>query len=62
MPILGLNNTRDIHMKDKKIILDTNKLLGFRLVDTKQLHGVASGVKPGRVGAKIGNKTGQKGG
>ena len=55
-------------MKDNKIILDTHELLGFRLADTKQLLGVASGVKLStkqgvikvNVGAKIGGKDGIK--
>ena len=68
MSWLDSTNTGDIHMKDNRIILDTHKLLGFRLVDTKQLLGVASGdivsTKEGiikvKVGAKIGGKEGQK--
>lgn len=56
-------------MKDKKIILDTSSMLGFRLADTKQSLGVASGVKlsvkvgqkngikDSKIGAKVGRKT-----
>ena len=40
-------------MKDKKIILDTSSMLGFRLADTKQSLGVASGVK---LSVKVGSK------
>ena len=40
-------------MKDKKIILDTSSMLGFRLADTKQSLGVASGVK---LSVKVGGK------
>jgi len=40
-------------MKGNRIILDTHKLLGFRLVDKEQLLGVASGVK---LSVKVGSK------
>ena len=59
-------------MKDKKIILDTSSMLGFRLADTKQSLGVASGVKlsvkvggkdkqPRQPSIKVGAMVGQKG-
>ena len=55
-------------MKDKKIILDTSSMLGFRLADTKQSLGVASGVKlsvkgtqPRQPSIKVGAMVGEKG-
>ena len=44
MLILGLTNTGDIHMKDKKIILDTHKLLGFRVELEKTLRVLIEGL------------------
>jgi len=45
--IYGQSLTGHIHMKYKQIILDTRKMLGFRLTDVKQSLGVATGVKVG---------------
>ena len=48
-------------MKDKKIILDTSSMLGFRLADTKQSLGVTTGAKLSvKIGSKIGSKIGRK--
>ena len=63
--IYGQSLTGHIHMKYKQIILDTRKMLGFRLTDVKQSLGVTTGVKlsvkvGGKAGAKIGSKTGSK--
>jgi len=62
-------------MKYKQIILDTRKMLGFRLIDVKQSLGVTTGVKIGgktdikqslsvttgvKLGVKLGRKAGSK--
>lgn len=48
-------------MKYKQIILDTRKMLGFRLTDVKHSLGVTTGVKLSvKLGGKIGNKAGSK--
>ncbi len=48
-------------MKYKQIILDTRKMLGFRLTDVKQSLGVTTGAKLSvKFGSKIGSKAGLK--
>ena len=43
-------------MRDNKIILDTHKMLGFRLADVNQSPGVTLGAKVGNgKSAKVGN-------
>jgi len=55
--IYGQSLTGHIYMKYKQIILDTRKMLGFRLTDVKQSFGVTTG---GKVGDKAGSKIGLK--
>jgi len=54
---MGNHSPGYINMKYKQIILDTRKMLGFRLTDVKQSLGVTTGVK---LSVKVGDKAGSK--